>query len=254
MDQYEYVEWSNKLKDAESRAKTWKEKALKLISLADYHKANAEAFEKINEDEVINRLSNPRRHAGDCSIYASLRNISMPEAGICTCGFGYHVTRNRPGDYSEMYSQELSDKITVPINIKKALKFWRAALKGEYGELLTSMAKMSGDDMTLEEAINVWESVLLKKTKRTNPSFIKSIKAFGKTIHCKRDDKLSDAFIKAGLCSSKGDFKRSKASLKVNEHPVEKDCKLKKVPSVITLCWKAILSRGKNKVVLAEIE
>ena len=29
-----------------------------------------------------------KNHAGDCSIYASLCN-NVPEAGICTCGYGY---------------------------------------------------------------------------------------------------------------------------------------------------------------------
>lgn len=49
------------------------------------------------------------QHDGDCTIYASLSNIGMPEAGICTCGYGHQ--RMRTGDYSEMYSGELEKKL-----------------------------------------------------------------------------------------------------------------------------------------------
>lgn len=46
------------------------------------------------------------RHDGDCTIYASLDNIGMPEAGICTCGYGHQKNR-QDGHQDEMYSQEL---------------------------------------------------------------------------------------------------------------------------------------------------
>jgi hypothetical protein len=46
------------------------------------------------------------RHDGDCSIYSLLMN-GTPEDGICTCGYGQQVRRERPGDISEMYSEEL---------------------------------------------------------------------------------------------------------------------------------------------------
>jgi len=45
------------------------------------------------------------RHDGDCSIYACLENIDMPEAGICTCGYGHQ--QKYKGDGSKMYSKEL---------------------------------------------------------------------------------------------------------------------------------------------------
>jgi len=48
------------------------------------------------------------RHDGDCSIYSSLMN-GMPEDGICTCGYGHQLKRG--GDLSEMYSEELLEKL-----------------------------------------------------------------------------------------------------------------------------------------------
>lgn len=50
------------------------------------------------------------RHDGDCTIYASLSNYSLVEAGICTCGYG-HEKRRRDGNDDEMYSKELEEKI-----------------------------------------------------------------------------------------------------------------------------------------------
>ena len=41
------------------------------------------------------------QHDSDCSIYATLDNIGMPEAGICTCGYG--LKQMRKGDYLESY-------------------------------------------------------------------------------------------------------------------------------------------------------
>jgi len=48
------------------------------------------------------------RHDGDCSIYASLVN-GNPEDGICNCGYGLECMRK--GNYSEMYSGELTRKL-----------------------------------------------------------------------------------------------------------------------------------------------
>lgn len=45
------------------------------------------------------------RHEGDCSIYSSLCN-GMPEDGICTCGYGAQIMREK-GSFREMYSKEL---------------------------------------------------------------------------------------------------------------------------------------------------
>lgn len=52
------------------------------------------------------------RHNADCSIYASLSNYGMPEAGICICGYGYQQRRVLNGE--ELYSQELSEKVFEP--------------------------------------------------------------------------------------------------------------------------------------------
>ncbi len=50
------------------------------------------------------------RHDGDCSIYASLDNYGVPEAGICTCGYG-HQELWRTGNPSKLYSDELMKKL-----------------------------------------------------------------------------------------------------------------------------------------------
>ena len=47
------------------------------------------------------------RHDDDCTIYVSLVYIGMPEAGICTCGYGHQYKYTNTGDDSELYSQEL---------------------------------------------------------------------------------------------------------------------------------------------------
>lgn len=51
------------------------------------------------------------RHDDDCTIYVSLVNIGMPEAGICTCGYGHQYKYTNTGDDSELYSQELLNKL-----------------------------------------------------------------------------------------------------------------------------------------------
>lgn len=48
------------------------------------------------------------KHAGDCTIYAALRNGS-PTDGICTCGHGWSLVRE--GDWSEMYSKERQEDV-----------------------------------------------------------------------------------------------------------------------------------------------
>lgn len=50
------------------------------------------------------------KHDGDCSIYASLDNIGVPEAGICTCGSGHKHLR-KTGGSEHLYSRELRLKI-----------------------------------------------------------------------------------------------------------------------------------------------
>jgi hypothetical protein len=47
-------------------------------------------------------------HDGDCTIYSSLIN-QRPEDGICTCGYGWELARS--GDRSELYSEELTQKL-----------------------------------------------------------------------------------------------------------------------------------------------
>ena len=49
-------------------------------------------------------------HDGDCTIYSALIN-GRPEDGICTCGYGFQLKRERFGDNTEMYSAELRTKL-----------------------------------------------------------------------------------------------------------------------------------------------
>jgi len=67
------------------------------------------------------------QHDGDCSIYACLSN-NIPEAGICTCGYGHQLRR---GDgYSKMYSEELEQKLEIEGNLNKGkLKEFIVGLK-----------------------------------------------------------------------------------------------------------------------------
>lgn len=48
------------------------------------------------------------QHDGDCTIYALLHNRN-PESGICVCGYGWQLVRE--GNWDEMYSKELQDKL-----------------------------------------------------------------------------------------------------------------------------------------------
>jgi len=48
------------------------------------------------------------KHAGDCTIFASLSN-GTPESGICTCGLGWKEVRK--GNWNHMYSDELEEKL-----------------------------------------------------------------------------------------------------------------------------------------------
>ena len=52
-----------------------------------------------------------KQHDGDCTIYALLMN-GNPENGICTCGYGWEQVRK--GDWSQMYSKELLEKLETP--------------------------------------------------------------------------------------------------------------------------------------------
>lgn len=53
-------------------------------------------------------MSRLKKHAGDCTIYASLIN-RKPTDGICTCGYG--LQQKREGDFSQTYSNELEKKL-----------------------------------------------------------------------------------------------------------------------------------------------
>jgi len=53
-------------------------------------------------------MTDPTKHDGDCTIYASLVNGS-PECGICTCGSGWKEVRK--GNWDHMYSDELEEKM-----------------------------------------------------------------------------------------------------------------------------------------------
>ncbi len=62
------------------------------------------------------------KHDGDCTIYAALENIGMPEAGICTCGYGHQYKLFNNDDDKELYSQELRDRNTMENLIVRACK------------------------------------------------------------------------------------------------------------------------------------
>ena len=51
------------------------------------------------------------KHDSDCTIYADLKKIDLPEAGICTCGYGRQFIKQNGGDGSEMYSKQLLSKL-----------------------------------------------------------------------------------------------------------------------------------------------
>ena len=71
------------------------------------------------------------RHDGDCSIYASLDNYGVPEAGICTCGYGHRLCGL--GDDSQMYSEELLRRLEAanpnPISLEEITKMMKEGRK-----------------------------------------------------------------------------------------------------------------------------
>lgn len=71
-------------------------------------------------------MSEKIRHDGDCTIYASLINHS-PECGICTCGYGWQ--RVREGDWSEMYSGDLEERLIKENGREEALRKRKEILK-----------------------------------------------------------------------------------------------------------------------------
>ncbi len=52
----------------------------------------------------------PKQHWGDCTFYSSLIN-GRPTDGICTCGYGWSIVAEGDGDYTQLYSAELREKI-----------------------------------------------------------------------------------------------------------------------------------------------
>ncbi|MBI2628534.1 hypothetical protein HYW74_00430 [Candidatus Pacearchaeota archaeon] len=56
-------------------------------------------------------------HDGDCTIYSVLAN-NNPRDGICTCGYGLELLREKV-DTSELYSQELASKLFLNGEIRK---------------------------------------------------------------------------------------------------------------------------------------
>jgi tyrosyl-tRNA synthetase len=96
--------------------------------------------------------------------------------------------------------------------------------------------------MDLAEAIKVWEGVFTGSVSRLDPRFLESIRQFGSAIECQKEDLASDVFVRSGLCSSKGDFKRSIGGLRINESPITSD---------MAIGTTVLLRRGKNSVVLA---
>lgn len=56
------------------------------------------------------RYGPSKAHAGDCSIYAAMAN-GKPTDGICNCGYG--LRRLREGDDTQMYSQEMQQRLSI---------------------------------------------------------------------------------------------------------------------------------------------
>lgn len=77
--------------------------------------------------------------------------------------------------------------------------------------------------MTLKEAMDVWDGVFDGTIDRMNPRFLESLRLFGRKVSCKEDELVSDVFIRAGLCFSRGDFKRSMNGLRLDEVQLTKD-------------------------------
>lgn len=96
--------------------------------------------------------------------------------------------------------------------------------------------------MTIQQAVSIWEEVVMGTASRMDPRFIESIRAFGRTVTCQPGDMISELFVRAGMCSSKSDFKRSMGGLSLDEQPITKDEPIGE---------RMLLRRGKSLVVLA---
>lgn len=95
--------------------------------------------------------------------------------------------------------------------------------------------------ITIYDSINIWEAVAKGEKSRMDSDFIESIKRYGKSVLVCDTTSVSEAFILAKLCDSKGDFKRSMRGLYVDELPVTADGPL--FPNT------KLLRKGKNQVV-----
>lgn len=74
------------------------------------------------------------QHDGDCSIYASLSNIGMVEAGICTCGYG-HAKNRQDAKFDAMYSGELEKKLSKNGMSDKEIEDYLTKIFGKPNEI-----------------------------------------------------------------------------------------------------------------------
>jgi hypothetical protein len=51
------------------------------------------------------------QHDTLCSVNLPLDGTSRPEAGICICGYGFE--QSQKGNYNEMYSKQLTEKMEL---------------------------------------------------------------------------------------------------------------------------------------------
>ena len=56
------------------------------------------------------------KHDRDCTIYVDLKKVDLPEAGICTCGYGRQFIKQNDGDGSEMYSRQFLNELESKID------------------------------------------------------------------------------------------------------------------------------------------
>ena len=86
--------------------------------MKDYSFVGREELEKIDVEGV--KRESLKSHAGDCAIYSALVN-EQPKDGICNCGYGLKLSRR--GDKSEMYSNELKERMKIQKDRWEALNY-----------------------------------------------------------------------------------------------------------------------------------
>jgi hypothetical protein len=100
------------------------------------------------------------QHDGDCTIGASLNDTSMPEAGICVCGYGYQQARK--GDWSEMYSEKLQIFLIKKAHPKIYRQVYRRVMKSNLNASKRDILKAL-DEVLDKEADKLLDKLLRRK-------------------------------------------------------------------------------------------